>query len=65
MDDETKQAIKDGIAEGLKQADELRAAKGRWLRNWITTKPLPAARVIGTVCLVVGTALGYFGGKFL
>lgn len=65
MDDETKQAIKAGIAEGLKQADELRAAKGRWLRNWVTAKPLPAARVIGTVCLIVGAALGYLVGSWV
>lgn len=28
-------------------------------RDWVTANPLPAARVVGSVCLIVGAAIMY------
>lgn len=34
-------------------------------RDWITAKPLPAARVIGTACLVAGLLIGWKAAPLL
>lgn len=65
MDDETKAKIDAAVKEALAVADKQREEKGKWIRAWIVAKPLPAARVIGTVCLIVGVGLGYLACTFI
>ena len=64
MDEETKQAIADAVAEARSKWDKEREEKGKWLRAWIVANPLKAARVIGSVCLIVGVGIGMPIGAF-
>ena len=65
MDEETKKQIADQVAAARVAWDKEREEKGKWLRAWIIAKPLPAARIIGTVCLIVGTGIGYLACTFI
>lgn len=52
-------AFEAAVLKAAQTLDQQRAEKGRWLRNWIRDDPLPAARVIGTVCLILGVGFGW------
>ncbi len=54
-----QQAEIDAAVAKVKTDLDAKYSKGAHaFRDWITAHPLPAARVIGTVCLVGGFALG-------
>ncbi len=60
LTDEQKRYLDERFKQMEKDLDAKYAAKARDFRAWIVANPLPAARVIGVVCLAAGAMAGYW-----
>lgn len=61
-----QQAEIDAAVARMKTELDAKYSKGAHaFRDWITAKPLPAARVIGTACLLIGIVAGWKAAPLL
>ncbi len=61
LTDEQKKYLDAAVAKAQADAKAQYDAEAHQFREWIKANPLPAARVIGTVALIVGILVGYWG----
>lgn len=65
LKDEISTDMKAGFASLGAQIDAKRATWGKKIRAEIEAAPLPAARVIGTTCLIFGGLIGFFSAPYI